>query len=598
MANRMSRILILLIAIFAACPSWSRDWYAAPNARLDGDGSFMNPWALQVALSKSGMIQPGDTLYLRDGRYPGPGFISNLQGASNNYIVVRSFPGEWAIITDGGLGTLAGSVGASTPYATTSGILISGSEFWTPGTIISIDSEQLQINARGNSPTNWTLVRGWNGTTPTIHSAGTTVKIRADFVEHSGGHVMFRDFEITGTATSNRVVNASHYVGCGLNLLASGRGNKAVNLIIHNVGHPAIGFWSQGDGGEINGCVLWGNGIYDNNGSWTRGSGVYSQNEDGLAKIKNIISFRNFTYGAKVYGETGPVKDFQFINNIAFDNADWSGFQLEASSGSSSTSNIWLEGNSVLGAVSLQYASTGNSHQYVMNNTIVGTGLKTAEQINSVYTNNTIFNMKNVVVSELATAENGYRSAVLASNQLNIVWDYNTWYTGDGSSKWAWNFKTADISSGWLSFSNWQAVSGFDTHSAVATNWPKNYLLVRPTLTDYDTNVAHIVVINTDTNATNATLSLAQLGYVQGDQYILRDAQDYFNPIINGTFSNVVINLPLNRTNVAAINGILQHYTNSHSNVKNPGLFNAFVLRRIARSGRPAPATGLRIVGP
>src|SRR5262245_3729592 len=138
--------LLVLVGLFDAN---GRDWYAAPDAQLDGDGSVSKPWALQIALTKAASIQPGDTLYLRGESYRGPGFISSLSGTSSNYVVVRSFPGEWAVVTDGGTGRLVGSIGLSGPYTTTIGVVISGSEFWAPGTIVSMDSEQIQINARG-----------------------------------------------------------------------------------------------------------------------------------------------------------------------------------------------------------------------------------------------------------------------------------------------------------------------------------------------------------------------------------------------------------------------------------------------------------------
>lgn len=598
--NKCVGLLLLLTGILEVN---GREWHAAPNARLDGDGSLGKPWALQIALTQTALIQPGDMLYLRGGSYRGPGFISSISGTSNNYIVVRSFPGEWAVITDGSEGRLVGNMPSALPYNTTTGVRISGSEFWSPGTVITAESEQIQLNARVNSPTNWTLVRGWNGMTPATHSGGTKIKLRAAFIDHGGSYVMFRDFEIAGTASANRVVNSSNYVGSGLNFSAAGQGNKAINLVIHNVGHPGIGFWSQGAGGEINGCLIWGAGIYDNNGSWIRGSAIYAQNSGGMATIKNCINFRNFTSGGKVYGETGPVLNFGFYSNIVFQ-CDPS---IEGSSGSTSTSNLWYDGNVTLGTPLLSYVSLSNRATYFINNHVINGGFTLKEHGDATMTNNFVLIPKNASVIQYPIF---YSSAYYPSNALNITWDYNAYYLGNGASAFQFDYTTADVASvnsaggGTLRFDNdngkaWTNWSGFDMHATYSTNWPTNYQTIKVFPNDYDGNRWHIAVINTDTNTTNATLSLSGLGFIQDERYILRDAQDYFHPITTGTYHNVAINLPLNRTNVAVINGTLTHFTNSHTNVRFPRLFNAFVLSRIPSSDFiPQPPRNLRIVGP
>ena len=72
--------------------------YAAPDGSPGGDGSLSNPWDLQTALSNAGgTIKPGDTLWLRGGTYSGI-FSSYLSGNPTSPIVVRSYPGEWAVI--------------------------------------------------------------------------------------------------------------------------------------------------------------------------------------------------------------------------------------------------------------------------------------------------------------------------------------------------------------------------------------------------------------------------------------------------------------------------------------------------------------------
>src|SRR5688572_1031132 len=106
----MTKFLILgFLAI--STQAFGRDWFASPTAGMSGTGSLANPWPLPVALNQTANIKPGDTLYLRGGVYPGPGFVSTLAGTANSYVTVRSYPGEWAVISDRGNRVLLTALG-------------------------------------------------------------------------------------------------------------------------------------------------------------------------------------------------------------------------------------------------------------------------------------------------------------------------------------------------------------------------------------------------------------------------------------------------------------------------------------------------------
>lgn len=93
----MIRIIVILVLAVANAPALhASTWYASPSATT-GNGSITNPWSLFVALTNSGSIQPGDTLWLRGGTYAGT-FKSTLIGTSNNPIIVRQYPGDRAIL--------------------------------------------------------------------------------------------------------------------------------------------------------------------------------------------------------------------------------------------------------------------------------------------------------------------------------------------------------------------------------------------------------------------------------------------------------------------------------------------------------------------
>ena len=84
-------------------------YYAAPGGTDAGDGSTSRPWDLATALAGGNggvQVQPGDTIWVRGGAYPGT-FRSTLTGTSAAPIVVRRYPGERPILAgDGSSNTL------------------------------------------------------------------------------------------------------------------------------------------------------------------------------------------------------------------------------------------------------------------------------------------------------------------------------------------------------------------------------------------------------------------------------------------------------------------------------------------------------------
>lgn len=72
-------------------------FFVSPTGSPSGDGSRANPWDLTTALAHPPTVHPGDTIWLRGGVYQGL-VLSRLAGAEGAPIIVRSNPGEWAVI--------------------------------------------------------------------------------------------------------------------------------------------------------------------------------------------------------------------------------------------------------------------------------------------------------------------------------------------------------------------------------------------------------------------------------------------------------------------------------------------------------------------
>jgi hypothetical protein len=100
----------------AASRTGAAAYFVSPTGSSSADGSLPHPWDLGSALTNAaGLIQPGDTVWLRGGTYRG-NFRSTLQGTSAKPIVVRQYPGERAIIDGNGAPTSASTLFVTGEY--------------------------------------------------------------------------------------------------------------------------------------------------------------------------------------------------------------------------------------------------------------------------------------------------------------------------------------------------------------------------------------------------------------------------------------------------------------------------------------------------
>jgi len=352
-----------------------------------------------------------------------------------------------------------------------------------------------------------------------------------------------------------------------------------------HVGHPGIGFWKQSEGGLLYGNIMWGIGVRDwleyVNGT-VRGSAVYSQNEGGMARIVNHISFRNETAGMKVFGETGAVRDFQQNSNIIFQ----VGVTVDGSSGSTATSNLWYDGNVTMGHPFLSYVSLSNRETYYINNFTIGGSIPLKEHTDSFITNNTLWWSPGL---EAQGGQVSFLNTTTPKAQMNTSWNWNTYYVASNGSPWQFAYRSSEgaafnsASGGILGFvdgtNSWSAWSGFDSNSVFLTNWPVQVRQwVFPNV--YNPNRWHVAVVSHGTGSNAVNLDLSSMGFSSGQRYQLIDAQNWPVVIVSGTYTGSALSLPLTLTNVSTINGTMATKTNEHTNIDNPGLFNAFVLER------------------
>lgn len=143
--ERFSASLAVYLLLLLASPvtGLCADYYAAPAGTASAAGTKSNPWDLATALSKTGVVSAGDTLWLRGGTYSGT-FTSNLAGSASAPVTVRQYSGERAVID--------GSPSSNPP------LTVYGSYVWFWGLEV-MNSDPKRVSAQtGSAPTD--LKRG------------------------------------------------------------------------------------------------------------------------------------------------------------------------------------------------------------------------------------------------------------------------------------------------------------------------------------------------------------------------------------------------------------------------------------------------------
>ncbi len=422
---------------------------------------------------------------------------------------------------------------------------------------------------RGAAPSLFTSTLNGSAASPIIVRAARGERATIDGgIAANGSYTWFWGLEITNSSPTRRVVsdgtNPVARVG-GINLY--GRGTRAINLVVHDTGHPAIGFWNGvGDGGEVYGCLIWGNGIYDPTFSAPghRGNGTYAQNNLGDRFIRDNISFRNFTEGLDASSDgVGYVNGFTFEGNMVFDNPRW---QLFTQTRMNPMERLRVIDNytyrrrtdSTRGTAQFGYYDNVDHLDVVVrgNTFVMGNDddraffLKRWRTVNVA--GNTFVSQRNLAMWDAAMVG------------ATGTWDRNTYHhLGGGNPFIVGDSVGGTAAATFLDFAGWRASTGFDGASTYTRSAPMgSQIFVRRNT--YEPDRAHIAIYNWDLSA---RVSVDVSGVLAaGQTYELRDAQNYYGaPIVAGTYDGTPIAVPMNLTQVAPLVGDVDHIADTHT---------------------------------
>jgi hypothetical protein len=249
-----------------------QQWYVTPNGT--GSGTFSSPMSLAKALSGTSPAAPGDTIWLRGGKYVGA-FSSSLAGTSTAPIVVRAYAGE-RVVLDGN-----NSAARSAGYVLT----IKGAYTWYWGfEVMSSDAARTGGGSYGTFPGGITV------------GQSTGIKLINLVVHDVPGQGMglwseATNTEVYGCLVYYNGVTSSHDHGI---YLQNQNGSKVLkdNIIFSQASHNIHAYASSD--AYLNNISIIGNTVFE--AASTTASSSRNILLGGLRVTENPVVDRNYTY--------------------------------------------------------------------------------------------------------------------------------------------------------------------------------------------------------------------------------------------------------------------------------------------------------------
>lgn len=529
---------ILAFLFLAIVPSYATDRFAALNGSSSGDGSIMSPWDMTTALNAKGaVIQPGDTLYLRNGVYRSPGpyiWWPNLKGAPGNPIFVRPYPGEHAALDFDNFADsfILDNLKRSTPGGEVHDVEFWGVEFFSSD--IGRSTSQLSNNGMPNQ----------------LMVAGEDIKFVHCYI-HDIGNFLSSQLAKNMEAYGNIVLDI------GWNAPDRGHGHA---------------FYIENDG--ANGSVK----NYENN--------FAGSSYDALVQE---------------FGTSALTQNILFKKNTLFDGGAPLGIgTVQFMIGQNRPKGIVVNGNYFFvsdkyspGNVQNGWQWDGQNHDIdVEDNYVIGPDFEVGNWDNAIIKRNHVFSRN----TDAAVLFNTYSAANPPQSVKNWLIDNNEYGAGilKVGSRHVDNAGTAisDGATGYTDLSAWKTTIGGDVNSTYGV---APHLAVQIVPSTKIPGRIHITVWNPASLATVPVDLSAVTDLHDGDAYQLMDAQNFNGPaVLSGRWnaSSPVLTVP---STVTARKALIGATTPSHTA---PKLLTFVLLAGKALDGSWTPVAGAAIPPP
>ncbi len=491
--------LVINAAVQPPTAGSGNTWYVSPNGSAGGNGSISNPWDIATALNQPASVRPGDTIYLRAGKYGGGQYNSELHsylvGTPVLPITVRSYPGERAII-DAWLqvGCCDGSPNAA-----------AGSYTWFWG--LEFASYNPNRTSGTSGPPEWAFQ--YNHQAVDVWGAGT----------------------------------------------------KFINCVVHDTA-GGISVWNAA-GAELVGNIVYNIGGYGTDRGHGHDYYLQNQAPSVLTVTDNIgfnnFDMGLQAYGSS----DAYVQNFRLKGNIIFNSGVLYGQlvdNLTIGGGNGGPSGMLLDNNFFYdtpglnqGYNELGFLWTARAHDAVVtNNYFIGgnQGIALERWDTLTFQNNKVY------------SQSGDESMlILRTDQTAAGYNHgnNQYYGSDRFMVYAacdyWPCPSAGQS---VNFATWMAVTGLDKGSTLTPGAPTgSWTAVRPN--QYEPGRANLVIYNWDLKPSVA-VDLSASGIKVGDRYQIRDVENWYNgAVVSGTYTGAPVSLPMSGLTVAQPFGSVPH---------------------------------------
>ena len=379
------------------------------------------------------------------------------------------------------------------------------------------------------------VVRGETRGRVTIDASPRDEKYNALF-SLGGADTIYRDFEVTSSLTQRETKIRGPWpddIKSG-NVDVRGDRISLVNLVVHDLS-SGFGFWAQGEGGEISGCLIYNNG-------WRgpdRGHGhaIYAQNIKGTKRIVDNILFHQFGYGIHVYGSTkAALKGFEIDGNIAFENGVLAGNADRSAGimvgGESPAARIAIRDNVVVGGnIRVGYPWGVANDDLLLTGNYCDGGLVVRDFREATVSKNTLVAHSNVVQIESA------EKMLLPG----LKWNDNDYYVTDG--RWGETAIVENNKSRGLSYVEWKQQTGLDAKSTFTRGTPmKLRVTVRPNA--HEKGRANIAIVN-PAALPEVEVDLSKV-LTKDQPYRVLSAKDIFgSPVLTGVYDGQAVRVPM-----------------------------------------------------
>jgi hypothetical protein len=366
------------------------------------------------------------------------------------------------------------------------------------------------------------VVRGYPGERAVLDGKGIGWQNSALRVE--GSWVWFRDFEIM----NSNPYTFGHARSGSLNIFAPH--SKFINLVIYNTGGG--GFWTQAVDSEIYGCLIFSNGhLAADRG---HGHGIYLQNDTGEKQIRDNILFNHFGYNFHAFGSSNSrLNNFNLLDNTIFNGQVLAG-------GNTPAKNIRISGNSFYrSTVAIGYGNPANQ-DVIFEKNIVASGIDVRYWERALIRNN-------LFVAVDQTENSPGISLYLRPGGVPTDYevDGNEYYARAKTGGYDFYYNPGENPRARL-FVGWQQL-GYDLHGTYLGNTDRpsnNKIILR--VNAYDDKRAHLIVYNwLKQDEVEIDLSSLQIRY--GEEYEIRNVQNYFVEAISGIYTGEPVKLPMNQ---------------------------------------------------